>query len=171
MRRFAWEKGTFAQAVMRRKDIAQCNRYATHLKAWIEAFGAERVLVCFYEDLQVSRQAYVDRVCDFMGIARFPVGDIPVAEERTFGVPRAPRSRLLASNARKLRIWLGDNNWLRLYYFLERRGVWDFCSGGGEEFAPVDPALEARLRDRYRPEIEELEKIVARDLSAWKNPS
>ncbi len=168
LRRMGWEKQSFEQAVARRKDLADCNRYATHLKAWIEAFGERNVLVCFYDDLKLSRQAYIDRICDFIGIAHFAVGDLPFAEERINGVAREPRNYRLAREARKVKIWLHDNNWIRTDELLERAGVWDYCWGRGAEFPPVDRALEARMREQYRPEIEELERIVGRDLSAWK---
>jgi len=30
------------------------------------------------------------------------------------------------------------------------------------------PAMEAKLRDRFRPEVEKLEVMLGRDLSMWK---
>jgi hypothetical protein len=45
--------------------------------------------------------------------------------------------------------------------------VWRYCFEGGDEFAPLDTALEARLRERFRPEVETLANLIGRDLSAW----
>ena len=53
-------------------------------------------------------------------------------------------------------------------HLLEVAGVWKFCFGGGEEFAPLDPEVDARLREHFRPEVEALERLIGRDLSAWK---
>ena len=43
---------------------------------------------------------------------------------------------------------------------LESAGVWRFCFGGGEEFGALDPEIEVRLREQFRPEIEALERLV-----------
>ncbi len=170
MRRVGWEKADFEQAVARRADLADTNRYAFHLKAWQELFGVSRVLVCLYDDLKASPQAHIDRVCAFIGAPRFTLGDSAFADDEVNSVARAPRSRRLARNARKLRIWLDDHDWRRAIALLERAGAWDFCFGRGEEFPPLDPVLEARLRERFRPEVEALEEMLGRDLSAWKSP-
>jgi hypothetical protein len=53
---------------------------------------------------------------------------------------------------------------------LERAGVWEFCQGRGEPYPRLTPEQEARLRERYRPEVEALEELLAIDLSAWKMP-
>ena len=53
---------------------------------------------------------------------------------------------------------------------LRKAGVWRFSFRGGGEFGPLDPALDRRLRERFRPEVEALEKMLGRDLSAWKKP-
>ncbi len=51
---------------------------------------------------------------------------------------------------------------------LERAGLWDFCFGRGQQYPPLDPELDARLREQLRPDLEELERMIGRDLSAWK---
>jgi hypothetical protein len=37
-----------------------------------------------------------------------------------------------------------------------------------KKYPPMDPAMRARLDAYYRDEIVELEKLIGRDLSAWK---
>jgi hypothetical protein len=168
--RYAWERASFEQAVERRADIADCNRYAFHLRAWYELFGADRVLVCINEDLKASPQTYIDRICDFIGAPRFTLESSAFVNEEVNGVARAPKSRRLARHARNTQIWLGDHGFNFALDLCERAGVWSFCFGRGEEFKPLDPALEARLRERFRPEVEALETLIGRDLSAWKMP-
>jgi hypothetical protein len=56
----------------------------------------------------------------------------------------------------------------RVDRFLEYLGVWDFCFDGGEAFPPLNPELERRLKRRFLPEVEALERLIDRDLSAWK---
>jgi hypothetical protein len=54
---------------------------------------------------------------------------------------------------------------------LERLGLWRFCFGGGGPFAALAAQTEARLRSFFTPEVEALEELLGRDLSAWKEPS
>jgi hypothetical protein len=42
--------------------------------------------------------------------------------------------------------------------------------GGGPAFEELSPAISVRLYELFRPEVEKLEAILDRDLSAWKSP-
>lgn len=170
LRRYAWVKAGFEEAVERRRDIRDCNRYAYHLAEWQRLFGKERVCVLLYDDLKTSPQEYIDRFCDFVGAPRFKLDDRVKLSEEVNGVARAPRSKHLAQNARNLQIWLDDHDWWRTRDLLERWGVWRFCYGRGGEFAPLDPEVDKRVRNRFVPEVERLEQLIGRDLSAWKTP-
>ena len=67
-----------------------------------------------------------------------------------------------------MRDWLRSRRAYRLDRMLEQMGVWDFCFNGGETFPALDPELENRLKQRFLPEVEALEQLIERDLSAWK---
>jgi Sulfotransferase family len=140
------------------------------LKAWFETFGRERVLVLIHDDLEADAQSYLDRVCDFISIARIAIAKSPIGARRvnTFSAP--PRNQRLARRARKLRDWLKAGEAYSAINLLGRIGVWRYCFEGGEDFAPLSHAVESRLRDRFRPEVEALEDLIGRDLSPWKNP-
>ena len=53
---------------------------------------------------------------------------------------------------------------------LRKAGVWRFSFRGGGEFGPLDPALDRKLRERFLPEVEAIERMLGRDLSDWKKP-
>lgn len=169
MRRNVWTRASFEEAVDKHPRMTEMNRYGFHLRAWHRYFGSENVLVCIYDDLRTDPQGYLDRVADFIGIARFPLDD-SAATERPGAITHAPRNRRLAQNARHVREWLASRRAHRLIQFLEDVGVWKLCFEGGEKFGPLDPGVEARLRERFRPEVEALEELIHRDLSAWKRP-
>ncbi len=168
MRRDAWTRVGFEETVARNNVIRESSRYAFHLKNWWNHFGRERVLVLMYEDLAADPQAFLDRICAFVGVANISVAGKPFATERVNTVTHAPRSRRLAQNARNARDWMRVRRWHRAIDLLDKAGVWRYCFGGGEEFPPLDPEVGARLREHYRPEIEALEKLLGRDLSTWK---
>ncbi|HVA80125.1 MAG TPA: sulfotransferase domain-containing protein [Candidatus Binataceae bacterium] len=147
-------------------QIIEVTRYATHLADWQSRFGAERVLVCLNDDLRADPQGFLDRVCDFIGIARYPV---PTAGPKMINsIDDLPRYPHLARRARHFMHWLEERQAYAASNLLERAGVWRWCFGGGAKFAPLDPVIAARLRATLMPEIEALEKMLSRDLSTWK---
>jgi len=162
--RNAWTRDDFETWVTKNPVNADSG-----LKAWFETFGRDRVLVMIHDDLEADAQSYLDAVCDFIGIARVAIAESAIGTRRinTFSAP--PRNRRLARRARKLRDWLKSREAYGTMNLLARAGLWRYCFEGGDEFAPLSPEVEARLRDRFRPGVEALEDLIGRDLSAWKN--
>jgi hypothetical protein len=168
MRRDAWTRANFEETVANNRIIRESSRYAHHLANWQRSFGRDRVLICIYDDLKQSPQKFLDRICDFIGAKRIEVEGSAIASERVNTVTHAPRSRKLAQNARNARDWMRLHRWHRTIGLLEHSGVWKFCFGGGEEFGALDPAVDARMREHFRAEVEALERLIGKDLSAWK---
>jgi hypothetical protein len=138
------------------------------LRAWFDTFGRENVLVLIYDDLEAGPQTYLNRVCDFIGIARIAAPDSAREVPRVNSFSRMPRSQYLARKARKLRDRLQSGEYYRTINLLTRAGVWRFCFDGGAEFPTLDPAVEHRIRQRLRPQVEELEALLGRDFGLWK---
>jgi hypothetical protein len=167
MRHNVWTRASFEEVVSSSREIAEMNQYALNLTGWQQTFGRDNVLVCLYDELEHDPQGYLDMVCDFIGISPFRIpGDVASARLNSF--PTAPRNRRLAQNARHLRDWLRTRRAHRLDRLLEHIGLWAFCFDGGEAFPPLKPELEKRLKQRFLPEVEALEQLIGRDLSAWK---
>jgi len=82
-------------------------------------------------------------------------------------LPRFPR---VARKARHFMYWLEEKQAYTTSNFLEQAGAWKLVFGGGPKFPPLDPEIEARLHELMRPEIDVLEQMIGRDLSAWKSP-
>ena len=159
---------SFERTVMTHDRMLAFSRYATILGAWRDAFGPERVLAVFNDDLRADAQGYIDQIADFIGIERFPVRDRLLRRTRDNAIVSAPRSAALARQARRLRMWLGATQRYRLRGLLKDLGIWRLCSEGGAPYGPLDPAVRARLRTILAPEIDQLERALGRDLSAWK---
>ncbi len=168
MRHNVWTRTSFEEVAGRSREIAEMNHYALHLKGWQETFGRDNVLICLYDDLEQDPQGYLDAVCNFIRIPSIQL-ERSMATARLNSFPAAPRNRRLAQNARHVRDWLRTRRAYWLDRLLDCAGVWRFCFDGGEEFPPLDPQLEARLKQRFRPEVEALEELIGRDLSAWKH--
>jgi hypothetical protein len=170
MRRYIWTRATFEETLATRKIIADGNRYAFHLRAWQERFGRERVLVTLYDDLVADRQAFLDRICEFVGAKRVDLSTRKFRHRAQNSAERAPRSRHLAQNARHVMFWLQAHRCYRMVRFIEQRGIWRFCFEGGEPFPPLSAEVDARVRAQFLPEVEQLEQLIGRDLSTWKQP-
>jgi hypothetical protein len=159
---------SFETEVQSDKNLVAASRYGDHLREWLEYFGPDQVGVFFYEDLQAHEQQFADSVCRFV-----EVPPVVLTPKTTRFLDRneaayASRNRILAYNARRLKFWLQKHhaNWAS--DVLARAGVWRFCAGRGEVFPPLEPAVEMRLREYFLPEVEAVEQLTNRDLSAWK---
>jgi len=147
-------------------NMITASLYSTDVKAWQDRFGKGNVLVLLNDDLVGDEQKYLDQVCTFVGIPMIDLAHSQLLNRTVNARPNAPRSVWLARGAGALRAFLRQH---RVSALSERfEALWNFCFSGGEKFAPLDPGLEARLRDYFRPDVEALEELLQRDLSAWK---
>ena len=67
--------------------------------------------------------------------------------------------------------WLNDARHHRAATAFRNSAIWRYCAERGEPFMPIDPRDDAILRERMLFEVEHLERLTGRDLSAWKLPS
>ena len=170
MRHNGWTRATMEELAESATPATEASRYARYLARWRERFGVERVLVALYDDLERTPQRFLDTICGFIGIAPITLEGLPLLSKRVNSVTRGPRIALLAEQAWRLRRWLEARKAGVAITMLRKAGVWRFSFRGGGEFGPLDPALDRRLRERFRPEVEALEKMIGRDLSEWKKP-
>jgi hypothetical protein len=168
LRRIVATKVDFEQAAITRGDLLESSRYGTHLAGWFETFGRERVQVLIYDDLESKPQAFLDSVADFIGIARFPLSSSKVGAERVLAVSTQPASPQLAKLARNLIGWFVNRRYHRAANLLRETGIIKYMLEGGDPFPPLAPDIAQRLREYYRPEVEKLEQLIGRDLTAWK---
>ena len=150
--------------------LGGANRYAAHLQTWFDSFGRENVLVTMYDELRDDPQAYLNRVCDFMSIARIALAPRPDLSGDVNSFARAPKYRSLALKATRLMYWLKGHQAYGVINPLEHYGVWEFCDGRGDLFPHLTLEQDERLRERFLPEVEALEKLLMVDLAAWKKP-
>ena len=169
MRGYAFTRLPVEEALSKDRFLAQGSLYARNLAHWFTIFPRANFLITLYEDLCERPQAYLDSISDFIGIRRVSVAGQNERREVINSFDRAPRSFKIAQNARHLRITLREHDWNRTANFLARMGLWRWCAGGGEKFPPLTPVQDAHFRQSYLPEIEGLEKLIGRDLSAWKS--
>ncbi len=143
--------------------------YAGQLRLWQRAFAEPNVLALFYDDLDSDPQGYLDRVCDFVGIARMPLKHSPVGESKVYSTWSEARPNLYSRSIVRAIDWfarhhgaplvrLGKNT--RVRRMIRQLVVADFEDAGQSSFE--------ELRQILLPEVEALEQLTGRDLSSWK---
>jgi len=161
----------FDQAMLRDPELMESGRYATNLKAWQHVLGREQVLATLYDDLRDRPQAYLDRLVDFIGVPRFTLtpsqsGFVNASENMTH-----PRSYQRTRSAALAADWFKARRLGKLVARLKRSPLQRLFLGGGAPFAELSSELSRRISEVFRPEVEELEALLNRDLSAWKGLS
>jgi hypothetical protein len=159
-------KAPFEEVVDHHEELIAHTRYVSNVTAWQKQFGEERTLVLIHEDTRADRQGYVDRLCDFIGAPRLDLKRVASEREPAAHVERAPRSRRTARRALRLRDLLEERGHPRLLVLMEP--FFEFCMGRGEIFPPLSSELQTRLRERFRPEVEQVEELLDRELSVWR---
>ncbi len=162
---------SFAEALQRRPDLPRRGNYYTHLSRFLELFPREQLKVLLYDDLMADNRRFLLEVENYLGLDEF----IPPDIDRRSNITGAPRFKRLNHTLFRLRLFLRNNrlNWaldllrkLGIAYALEQ---WRTRSAVPYEEKPLlDDKIKSELLDYYHDEIDKLEGLIQRDLSAWK---
>jgi hypothetical protein len=136
-------------------------RFGSQLERYLQAFPREQIHVVVFEDLRSDPSGTYGRALRFLGVE--PLGRL--------ALPAANRSRTVRSEA--VRRWIGrvPRRWKQALPWSVRAGLRRAIRRVNLPERPrsgLDPALARRLRDACRPEVEKLERLLDRDLSAWR---
>lgn len=137
--------------------------YARHLRRWLDHFSAAQIKVILFEDVKRSPEATVATVSAHIGAPchySSEVGASPRNDSSERFLPLPVRTALapLKDAARPLR----GNAMFEKVRGLFARQI---------QYPPLPEALRARMMDYYARDIEDLEKLIGRDLSHWRQSS
>jgi hypothetical protein len=162
---------SFEQALTRDPELTESSRYASNLKAWQHALGAKQVLATLFEDLETAPQPYLDRVVDFIGVPRFVLTPSQVSRVFSSESMTLPRNHRRTRRATRMAEWFKAQRLGKVVMAVKKSPMIKLFLGGGPAFAEVSRDVCQRLYELFRPEVEELEVLLDRDLSAWKGLS
>jgi hypothetical protein len=157
----------FEEALERDPELMDSGKYASTLKLWQRSFGTKRVMVGLYDELRDNPQNFIDNLVDFIGIPRFKLpkhGRVHDSENMTH-----PRSYYRTRSALIVADWFKARRLDPLVAAFKRSRFKNLVLGGGPPFPPMPAATLAQLEEKFRPEVDELETMLHRDLSAWKS--
>lgn len=168
LRRLALTSDTFDGALAVGGENWESNRYGFYLRKWWAGFGRERVLVTIFDDLIWDPQAYLDRICNFIGATRVVLTEREFPPNARNQIKHQPTNVRLALGAQIVRSWLEEHDARVVLKILRSSRGFRYFFEHGEPFPKLDPEVEARVREQLRPEVDELEELIGRDLSSWK---
>ena len=159
---------TFEQAILQDPELTESSRYATYLKAWQQDFGAEHVLATIYDDLRDQPQSFVNMLADFLEIPRFSLSRSEMKSVHASESMTHPRSYYRTRSATMVADWLKARRFGHFVSAVKKSPISKFFLGGGLAFSGISREVSITLQELFQEEVEELESMVQRDLSAWK---
>jgi len=154
--------GTNVAEVLQYRDVA---RYAGQLERCFATFGRDRVHVIIYDDFKADALAAYRGTLEFLGVDQAFVPEIRVVNPSKTA-RSATLQRLLASPPARFRSAVRA-----VMPRPMRKRVWRRAmqlNARAEARRPLDPALRARLRREFAPEVRRLAEVLGRDLpSSW----
>ena len=167
-RAYGWIPWSFDQAIVSDPELTESSRYATHLRAWQKDFGNEHVLPTLFDDLRDCPQKYMDSLADFIGIPRFKLSGDDGQSVHTSESMTLPRNYHHTRRARLMVEWLQARHFGRLLNVARKSPLRKLFVGGGPAFADAPVDLSLNLLELFRREVDELERMLQRDLSGWR---
>jgi hypothetical protein len=160
---------TFEAGLANNPMYVEQGLYATHLRRWLGHFPAEQLHVVLVDDLLRDPLAVSRAVYRFLGIDE---EFVPPGLVERYNKSFVARSRVLAGVKDAA---YGATRWPGL------RWAWNAATGLGlrslyrgvnqlpsQEVIPLpQPETIERLRDRFAPEVQELEQLLGRPLPGW----
>jgi hypothetical protein len=145
--------------------------YATHLRKWLEFYPLSSFHFLLNEELSSSPAATLTAIFTFLGVD--PGVTVDTSQRRNTAAQL--RSRTLANLINHPPAFLQQAATLFIPNS-EVRTRWQeklrlaLRKRNGSPPPAIPPAIAARLREEFRPEIEGLQELIGRDLSHWLTP-
>jgi hypothetical protein len=158
----------FEEAILRDPELVESNKYATHLKEWQRTFGPDQVVATVYDDLRDNPQTFMDNLADVVGMPRFALTEPEAMQVFSSKKMTLPRSYPLTRSATLTAEWCKARRLHSIVWLVKSSPLKKLFLGGGPPFAELSKKVASRLYERFRPEVEQLEAMLNRDLSAWK---
>lgn len=135
--------------------------YPGQLRAYLDRFGSEQLLVHLYDDLLRDPLGVMQRTYAFLGIDASFAPDVS-GRTNVGGVPRRGWRGRLLGRASPVRRAVSTVVPARL-----RRRAGALADRQALQREAIPPATRQRLTDEFRDEIQELAELLGRDLGAW----
>jgi hypothetical protein len=138
-----------------------CGRYAIHVKRWLDAFGPELVKVILFDDFVANPGRVYRETLEFLGVDPDFRPDFDVVN-RNKGV----RSQRLLAITSSSQFYAATRFLPGPAFHALRRGL-KRLNTRYEKRPPLDPDVRDQLTAEFASGVEELGRLIGRDLTAW----
>jgi hypothetical protein len=137
-------------------------RYANHVKRYLDTFGRDRVHIIVYDDFSASPNDEYRATLEFLGVDPTFEADFSVVNQnKSFRSARIQRL-LSADRFRSITSRLPGPAYHAVRRALKRVNM------RPESRPALDQALRTGLASEFQSDVDQLERLIDRDLSAWK---
>lgn len=164
----AFKKGVIADA-----------KYAPHLENWLNNFPRKNILFLFFEDIEKDPCKFINKICNFLGVEQYK----PSGLEKKENSPgqKKPRIIFLSKLIALIEYFLlqFDNKLVEKFkdtslFRLLQRGVGKVKNLNFKKVesppkkSEMDPEFRSYVREYFKEDIQNVEKLINKDLSHWK---
>ncbi|MFB0612651.1 sulfotransferase [Aurantiacibacter poecillastricola] len=134
--------------------------YHQHIQRFLEYYPREMMDIVFYEDIRSQPDAVLDRVYRFLDLPELEEEISLVERANVKNAPMLPLAlRKGLAPAKGMVAPLRSKPWFKAIHGALSKEV---------SYPPLPDGLRQRLIDFYAHDVEQLEKLVGRDLSSWR---
>ena len=170
----------FRESIDRDDELVPRGMYYEQLKRFFDIFPPENILVVLYDDLKKDPLEFIQKIYQFLGVKNdFVPGEISQRTNKTGAKILKPRivfiNNFLYRTRNKINTRSGMGKILyRTKMFSVGKRFIDWNKRSSRKNKKYSPDLEIKNEDKeylkqiYRQDIENLEKLINKDLSIWK---
>lgn len=162
---------TFYQALRNYPFLLERSMYYKQLKKYFDLFPKENIKIMFFEDLKNDKISFLKELEDFLGVKRYVPNSIDKKSNVT-GLPKYKNPNIILAKIRfilrkyKLNFILDLARKIGLAQYLEK--IRNTTTDNKFSKEKIDEKTRKYLKEYFSEDIEKLEKLIKKDLSAWK---
>jgi len=163
---------TFELALKDRSFYLTKGLYYENLKSYFDRFPKEQIKVLLFDDLKKDNKVFLKEIYDFLGVKTY----YPASIDEKSNVTKEPRSKALNKFIDGFRFYIKKHDLQFILPVLKKTGITPVAeyirdkvnrkAVKGKE--PLPTHLKKQLENYYAKDIDQLEKLLEKDLSAWK---
>lgn len=156
--------GSFQDFLEYYRQSYSFNIYSKNLKKWFKYFNKNKFLIIILEELNKDPEKVIKEMAIFLGVDK--AGFDRSLLRRKSNPTKLPRFKKLNAWILKLAHWMRIADMHGAVNYLKKTGIIRVLySNNAPELGPQERKITYEL---YKKEIEELEKLLRKDLSMWK---
>ncbi len=163
---------TFEKAIDKRPDLFLQYHYYRHLLPYFQTFPKAQIKVLLFDDLKKDNKVFLKETLDFLGVTEY----YPASLDERSNETKEPRMKWLNHLIQNTRQGITKYRLEWVIPLLRYTGILplgmlirDRLNVKKMGSKPqLLPETEQQLKAHYRADIEKLEELIERDLSAWK---